>query len=84
MCVCRTGSAAPRAGRNTESTPRRPGRDRVFENLLATLGESPLLLVGAAFILAFLGYALLKKLLKIALFVAVFLAIYAGLVYYFG
>jgi len=56
----------------------------VFENLLATLGESPLLLVGAAFILAFLGYALLKKLLKIALFVAVFLAIYAGLVYYFG
>jgi len=38
----------------------------------------------AAFILAFVGYALLKRLLKMALFLVVFLAIYAGLVYYLG
>ena len=46
--------------------------------------ESPLLLVLAAFLLAFLGYALVKRLLKLALFALVFIGIYAGLVYLFA
>jgi len=58
-----------------------------MEDLSQYLGGfagNQLLLVIAAFILAFLGYALIKRLLKMALFVAVFLAIYSGLVYYLG
>jgi hypothetical protein len=48
------------------------------------LSESPLLLLGVAFLLALLGYALVKRLLKMALFVAVFIAIYLGLLYVLG
>ncbi|MFO8172786.1 MAG: hypothetical protein ACQET1_01975 [Gemmatimonadota bacterium] len=48
------------------------------------LSENQILLVLVAFILALLGYALVKRLLKLALFVAVFLVIYSGLVYYLG
>jgi hypothetical protein len=56
----------------------------VFEELLNTLRNSPILLLGAAFLLALLGYALVKRLLKLALFVAVFIAIYLGLLWVFG
>jgi hypothetical protein len=52
-----------------------------FSDLFA---ENQIFFLLGAFILAFVGYALLKKLLKMALFLLVFLAIYAGLVYYFG
>lgn len=55
-----------------------------LSHLLESFAESRILLVFAAFLLAFLGYAILKRLLKMALFAAVFLAIYAGLVYYLG
>ena len=48
------------------------------------LMESPVLLVLAAFLLAFLGYAIVKRLLKLALFAVVFIGIYAGLVYLFA
>lgn len=51
---------------------------------LGGFSGNQILLVLASFILAFLGYALLKRLLKLALFVAVFLVIYSGLVYYLG
>ncbi len=53
-----------------------------LSEVLAYLTESPALLVLAAFLLAFLGYALAKRLLKVALFALVFLGIYAGLVYF--
>jgi hypothetical protein len=56
----------------------------VFDQLLNSLSESPLLLLGVAFLLALLGYALVKRLLKMALFVAVFIAIYLGLLYILG
>ena len=55
-----------------------------FSEVLAYLTENQILLVLAAFILAFLGYAVVKRLLKLALFGLVFLGIYAGLVYYFA
>ena len=51
---------------------------------LTTLTESRILLIGAAFLLAIFGYAIIKRLLKMALFLAVFIAAYSGLVYYFG
>ena len=49
--------------------------------LIDYLAGNQILLVVAAFLLAFLGYALIKRLLKMALFVLVFIAIYTGLVY---
>lgn len=60
------------------------GRNRVFDELLISLKEGPILLLVAAFLLALLGYALVKRLLKMALFVVVFLAIYLGLLYLMG
>ena len=56
----------------------------MFDKLVSFLTESPLLLIGVAFLLALLGYALVKRLLKMALFVAVFIAIYLGLLYVLG
>jgi hypothetical protein len=56
----------------------------VFDELVSFLTDSPLLLIGVAFLLALLGYALVKRLLKMALFVAVFIAIYLGLLYLLG
>ncbi len=53
-----------------------------FSEVLAYLTESPVLLGLAAFLLAFLGYALVKRLLKLALFAVVFIGIYSGLVYF--
>ena len=55
-----------------------------MDELVSMLSESPLLLLGVAFLLALLGYALVKRLLKMALFVAVFIAIYLGLLYVLG
>ena len=55
-----------------------------FSEFLTTLAESRILLIGAAFILAIFGYAIIKRLLKMALFAGVFIAAYSGLVYYFG
>lgn len=55
-----------------------------MDEVLSMLSESPLLLLGVAFLLALLGYALVKRLLKMALFVAVFIAIYLGLLYVLG
>jgi hypothetical protein len=49
--------------------------------ILDYLAGNQILLVVAALILAFLGYALIKRLLKLALFAIVFLGIYMGLVY---
>jgi hypothetical protein len=56
----------------------------VFDELLTALKEGPILLLGAAFLLALLGYALVKRLLKMALFLVVFIAIYLGLLYVLG
>jgi hypothetical protein len=56
----------------------------VFDEILTFLTESPLLLLGVAFLLALLGYALVKRLLKMALFVSVFIAIYLGLLWFLG
>jgi len=56
----------------------------VFDELLTALKEGPILLLGAAFLLALLGYALVKRLLKMALFLVVFFAIYLGLLYVLG
>ncbi|MGW8266459.1 MAG: hypothetical protein ACWGSQ_08830 [Longimicrobiales bacterium] len=56
----------------------------MFDELLTALKEGPILLLLAAFLLALLGYALVKRLLKMALFVAVFIAIYLGLLYLMG
>ena len=56
----------------------------MFDELLISLKEGPILLLLAAFLLALLGYALVKRLLKMALFVVVFLAIYLGLLYLMG
>jgi hypothetical protein len=53
-----------------------------ISEVLASFTESQALLALAAFLLAFLGYALVKRLLKLALFTAVFLGIYVGLVYF--
>jgi len=50
--------------------------------LLTSVAENPILLAVAAFLLAFLGYAVVKRLLKLALFGLVFLGIYMGLVYF--
>ncbi|MFC1661581.1 hypothetical protein ACFL3S_09045 [Gemmatimonadota bacterium] len=51
-----------------------------LSELIDYLAGNQILLVVAAFLLAFLGYALIKRLLKLALFVLVFIAIYMGLV----
>jgi len=56
----------------------------VFDELLSFFKESPLILLGAAFLLALLGYALVKRLLKMALFLAVFIGIYLGLLWVLG
>lgn len=45
------------------------------------LSANPLFLLPLAFLLAIVGYALVKRLLKMALFLIVFVGIYAGLVY---
>ena len=50
--------------------------------ILTYLTQHQILLVVAAFLLAFLGYAVVKRLLKLALFMAVFIGIYLGLVYF--
>ena len=55
-----------------------------ISEMMETLAGNQALLMVAAFLLAFLGYALLKKLLKLALFLAVFMTIYLGLVNYLG
>ncbi len=55
-----------------------------LSEILEYMAGNQILLLVAAFLLAFLGYALLKRLLKLALFAAVFLAIYGGLLYYLG
>jgi len=55
-----------------------------LNEIMNYLMESPVLLILAAFLLAFLGYALVKRLLKLALFAVVFIGIYAGLVYFFA
>lgn len=52
-----------------------------FSETLVQMAENRSLLLVAAFLLAFLGYALVKRLLKLALFAAVFLGIYTGMVY---
>jgi len=57
-----------------------PELSRFFE----MFGENPVLLIPAAFVLALLGYSLIKRLLKLALFLLVFAGAYAALVYYFG
>lgn len=56
----------------------------MFDELVSFLTESPLLLIGVAFLLALLGYALVKRLLKMALFVAIFIGVYLGLLYVLG
>ena len=56
----------------------------MVEDFLSTIGQSPVLLIVAAFLLALLGYALVKRLLKMALFLAVFVAIYIGLLWVMG
>lgn len=56
----------------------------VVEEILTFVRESPIILLGAAFLLALLGYALVKRLLKMALFVGVFIAIYLGLLWFLG
>jgi hypothetical protein len=61
----------------------RPGMPDLNE-ILSYVTESPALLAVAAFLLAFLGYAIVKRLLKLALFAVVFIGIYAGLVYLFA
>ncbi len=53
-----------------------------FSEILALFGENQILLVFAAFLLAFLGYALVKRLLKAVLFALVFIGIYLALVYF--
>jgi len=55
-----------------------------MNEIMSYVMESPVLLILAAFLLAFLGYALVKRLLKLALFAVVFIGIYAGLVYLFA
>ena len=52
-----------------------------LSEVLAYVTENQILLVLAAFLLAFLGYAVVKRLLKLALFAVVFIGIYMGLVY---
>ena len=44
--------------------------------------EHQAVLVVTAFLLAFLGYALVKRLLKLALFLLIFLGIYAALIHF--
>jgi hypothetical protein len=53
-----------------------------LSEVLDYLLQNQILLVLAAFLLAFLGYALVKRLLKMALFAIVFLGIYFSLVYF--
>jgi hypothetical protein len=55
-----------------------------FSEVIELFRENQILLVVAAFLLAFLGYALVKRLLKVALFTAVFIGIYLGLISIFG
>jgi len=51
-----------------------------LSEVMAYVTENQILLVLAAFLLAFLGYAVVKRLLKLALFAVVFIGIYLGLV----
>jgi hypothetical protein len=53
-----------------------------FSEILTYLRGNQILLVVAAFLLAFLGYAVVKRLLKTALFALVFIGIYMTLVYF--
>lgn len=53
-----------------------------LSEILTYLTENQILLVLAVFLLAFLGYALVKRLLKMALFAAVLIGTYMGLVYF--
>ena len=55
-----------------------------YSRLYELFGENPALLIPVAFVLALLGYTLIKRLLKLALFLLVFAGAYAALVYYFG
>lgn len=55
-----------------------------LSGILETIAGNQILLLLAAFLLAILGYAVLKRLLKMALFAAVFLGIYLVLVNYLG
>ena len=56
----------------------------MFDEVLRFVQQSPIILLGVAFLLALLGYALVKRLLKMALFLAVFIGIYLGLLYVLG
>ena len=79
----RVGKGNGLGKKNPHFNPKSQRRKRMpdLSEVLAYLTENQILLVVAAFLLAFLGYALVKRLLKLALFAAVFLGIYAGLVY---
>jgi hypothetical protein len=55
-----------------------------LSRIVERFGESQILLLPAAFILAVLGYATIKRLLKLVLFLLVFAGAYAALLYYFG
>jgi hypothetical protein len=59
---------------------RRWGMPEISE-VITYVTQNQILLVLAAFLLAFLGYALVKRVLKMALFAVVFIGIYMGLVY---
>ncbi len=53
-----------------------------LNEVLRYVTEHQVVLLLAAFLLAFLGYAVVKRLLKLALFLVVFLGIYTALVYF--
>jgi hypothetical protein len=53
----------------------------ILTDTVSSIRESQPLLILTSLLLAFLGYAVVKRLLKLALFLAIFLSIYAGLVY---
>lgn len=53
-----------------------------FSEIITYLRGNQILLLLAAFLLAFLGYAVVKRLLKMALFALVFIGIYMVLVYF--
>ena len=83
-CLPAAGGRTFPSGRDCRPHATPLGRDSVFDELLTALKEGPILLLGAAFLLALLGYALVKRLLKMALFLVVFIAIYLGLLYVLG
>lgn len=76
-CRLREGASPGRVGPQSRWRKGMPDLSEVIRYM----AENQIVLVLAAFLLAFLGYALVKRLLKLALFALVFLAIYAGLVY---